>query len=113
MFSFFENMDKPPVIGIDLGTSNSCVAVWQYGMVEVIANELGSKTTPATVAFNGNERMVGQSAKNLIEQNVANLENVVCNVKRIIGRKFDDEKLQQDLKHFTFNVMNERNKPCI
>src|SRR5947207_662071 len=91
-----------PVIGIDLGTTYSCVAFWRGGRAEIIANDQGNRTTPSYVSFSENERMIGEAAKNLA---TSNYKNTVFDVKRLIGRKFSDEGVQNDMKHFPFNVV--------
>jgi len=84
------------IIGIDLGTTNSCVAVMEAGDPVVIANAEGSRTTPSMVAFTeGGERLVGQTAK---RQAVTNPENTVFAVKRLIGRKYNSAEVQNDIK---------------
>ena len=103
-------MAKTPAIGIDLGTTYSCVAVFQHGMVEIIANDQGNRTTPSYVAFTDTERLVGDGAKNQASQNP---ENTVFDAKRLIGRKYDDQSVQDDMKHFSFNVINEGGKPSV
>lgn len=79
-----------PVIGIDLGTTYSCVGVFKNGNVEIIPNELGSRITPSVVAFTDEERLVGEAAKN---QPDANPESIVYDVKRLIGRKYNDKEV--------------------
>lgn len=98
-------------IGIDLGTTYSCVAVWQNNGVEIIANDQGNRTTPSYVAFNDNERIIGNGAKS---QAVQNYENTVFDAKRLIGRNFNDSTVQSDIKHFPYKVIPDKNnKPLI
>ncbi|MCE8005460.1 molecular chaperone DnaK [Aestuariivita sp.] len=91
------------VIGIDLGTTNSCVAIMDGSQPKVIENSEGTRTTPSIVAFTDDERLVGQPAK---RQAVTNPDNTIFGVKRLIGRRFDDKDLAKDLKNLPFNVID-------
>ena len=91
------------VIGIDLGTTNSCVAIMDGSQPRVIENSEGARTTPSIVAFTDDERLVGQPAK---RQAVTNPDNTVFGVKRLIGRRFDDADLAKDLKNLPYDVIN-------
>lgn len=97
-------------IGIDLGTTYSCVGVWRNSKVEIIANSQGNRTTPSYVSFTDTERLVGDSAKN---QSAANPKNTVYDAKRLIGRKFDDASVQNDIRHFTYDVISKHENPYI
>ena len=93
----------PPAIGIDLGTTYSCVGVWQNDRVEILPNDQGNRTTPSYVAFTDNERLVGDAAKN---QTAVNPTNTVFDAKRLIGRKFSDEIIQEDMKDLSYKVVS-------
>lgn len=91
-----------PFLGIDLGTTYTCVGTYKNGKVEIITNEFGNRTTPSYVAFDGSERYIGESAKNQLTQN---LSNTVYDVKRFIGRKFNDQVVQDSLYHYSYNII--------
>jgi heat shock protein 1/8 len=100
-------------IGIDLGTTYSCVAVWKGDKVEIIPNDQGNRITPSYVGFTEHERLIGDAAKNQVAMNPT---NTVFDTKRLIGRKFDDHVVQNDIKHWSFKVVKSNdgtNKPII
>ena len=92
---------EEPAVGMDLGTTCSCVAVFRNDQVEIICNDFGARTTPSCVGFTESERQIGDAAMNMLEMNPS---NTVCDIKRLIGRHFDN--VLQDLKHWPFEVID-------
>ena len=95
------------VIGIDLGTTYSCVAIWRNGKPEVVPNEFGERTTPSVISFDKNEILISNAAKN-------KNENIIYDAKRLIGRSYDDKEIQEDMKYWPFTInKDDNNKPLI
>ena len=102
--------NKEIAIGIDLGTTYSCVGIWQNDRIEIIANDQGNRTTPSFVAFTDSERIIGDAAKNQAAQNPL---NTIYDSKRLIGRSYSDKIAQSDIKQFPFKTINKGNdKPA-
>jgi len=99
-----------PVIGIDLGTTYSCVGIFKNGRVEIIPNEFGNRITPSFVSFTDEERLVGEAAKNMAHMNP---KRSIYVVKRLIGRKFDEKEVQRDLKWLPYDVVSKGGKPYV
>ena len=99
-----------PVIGIDLGTTYSCVGIFKNGRVEIIPNEFGNRITPSYVAFTDEERLVGEAAKN---QAAINPKRSIYVIKRLMGRKFDDKEVQRDIKWVPYDVVSKGGKPYV
>merc|ERR1712159_193181 len=98
------------VIGIDLGTTYSCVGVYKNGRVEIIPNDQGNRITPSYVALDGDERFIGDAAKN---QAAINPTNTVFDVKRLIGRAFKDDTVQKDIKLLPYDIKDKGGKPYV
>merc|ERR1711959_683499 len=98
------------VIGIDLGTTYSCVGVYKNGRVEIIPNDQGNRITPSYVAFDNEERFIGDAAKN---QAALNPTNTVFDIKRLIGRRFNEDTVQKDMKLLPFEIVDKETKPYV
>lgn len=97
-------------IGIDLGTTNSCVGIYRDGRVEIIANDQGNRTTPSFVSFTSEERLLGNPAKTLA---ASNAKNTVYDAKRLIGRNYNESHMKEEMKHFSYDIVDKNNKPII
>ena len=95
-------MSENVTIGIDLGTTYSCVAIWRNGQVEIIANSQGNRTTPSWVYFRDDERLIGDAAK---ATSTSNPENTINDIKRFMGRKFSDPIVQEEIKRVPYKVV--------
>ncbi|KAG8708533.1 ATPase with role in protein import into the ER [Ceratobasidium sp. 395] len=102
--------DYGSVIGIDLGTTYSCVAIYQGGRVDIITNEQGNRITPSWVGFSESERLIGDTAKQAFHTNPS---QTVFDVKRLIGRRYDDGQLQEDIRHWPFRVVSNHGRPAV
>lgn len=105
-----EEENLGPVVGIDLGTTYSCVGIYKNGRVEIIPNELGNRITPSFVAFTDEERLVGEAAKNQASNNA---ERSIYSVKRLIGRDYKDKEVQGDKKLVPYSIVDKNGKPYI
>ena len=102
---------KKYCIGIDLGTTFSCVGVWKNGKPEIIDNEFGERFVPSYIGFSNTERIIGKQAKNQVSTNP---KNTIYDIKRLIGRKFSDPVIQDDIKHYSFDVISQsEDKPYV
>ncbi|OJJ89448.1 molecular chaperone Hsp70 [Aspergillus glaucus CBS 516.65] len=99
-----------PAVGIDLGTTYSCVGVFRDDRIEIIANDQGNRTTPSFVAFTDTERLIGDAAKNQVAMNP---HNTVFDAKRLIGRRYNDAEVQADMKHYPFKIVDQAGKPVV
>jgi len=105
-----DSKSSGPAIGIDLGTTYSCVGIMRGSTVDILANDQGNRTTPSVVAFTDTERLIGEAAKN---QAAMNPTNTLFGIKRLIGRLYGDTTVQSDMKLWPFKVVNEGGKPLI
>jgi endoplasmic reticulum chaperone BiP len=99
-----------PIIGIDLGTTYSCVGIYKNRMVEIIPNELGNRITPSVVAFTDEDRLIGEAAKN---QATINPSRTLYDVKRLIGRRYNDQTVQYDKKYLPYDIVDHKDRPYI
>ena len=99
-------MNKAPAVGIDLGTCNSCIAVFQNGKVDIIPSELGEITMPSIVSFTEGERLIGKEAKDKLKRNP---KNTIFDAKRLIGCKFSETQTQKDMEYWPFKVVKDPN----
>jgi len=99
-----------PVIGIDLGTTYSCVGIYKNGRVEIVPNDQGNRITPSYVAFADDERLIGEAAKN---QATINPSQTLFDIKRLIGRRYKDSTVQKDMKLLPFKIVDKGSKPMI
>ncbi len=95
-----------PIAGLDLGTTYSCIGIFQNDRVEIIANSQGNRTSPSYVAFTDTQKLVGDAAK---QQSSSNPENTIYDIKRLIGRKMTDKSVIEDIKTFPFKVISDKN----
>ncbi|KAF4513965.1 UNVERIFIED_CONTAM: hypothetical protein B566_EDAN018254, partial [Ephemera danica] len=109
-FCYYGTNHKAPALGIDVGTTKSCVEILQHGKVEIIANDQGNLTTPGYVAFTETGCLIGYAAKNRVS---INPNNTIFDTKRLIGRRFDDESVEEEMKHWPFNVIDYDGKSMI
>jgi heat shock protein 1/8 len=107
---YIEGMSNNIAIGIDLGTTTTCLGIFINDRVEIIANDQGNRTTPSYVSFTDEERLIGDGAKQMA---AANPRNTVFDAKRLIGRRFADATVQSDMKHWPFKVFDASGKPKI
>merc|ERR1719364_111450 len=109
-FAVAEDKIDGPVIGIDLGTTYSCVGIYKNGRVEIIPNDQGNRITPSYVAFTEDERLIGEAAKN---QATINPSQTLFDVKRLIGRKYNEKSVQSDKKLLPYDIVDKGGKPMI